>query len=413
MGKETITIKGGRVLDPVTETYTEKDLCIKTDGASRTIDATGCIVTAGLVDPHVHFRDPGQTQKEDIFTGAAAAARGGYTSVIMMGNTDPHPDNPETLRYMIEKGKRTPLHVYASANVTIGMQGSRLTDMETLAAEGAVLFTDDGLPITDEEVMRSACKKAASLNKMISLHEEAPDFVRQPGVHAGSVAKEMGLEGASEEAEITMVARDIAIARETGCSVTVQHISAAASVALIREAKKTYPHIHAEATPHHFSLTQEAVRIHGALAKMNPPLRTEEDRLAIIEGLKDGTIDMIATDHAPHTKEEKEREFVKAPSGIIGLETALSLGIKYLVQPGHLTLARLIRLMTYLPAVITGIPAGTLDGEIRDVVVFDPEATWVAGHYRSKASNSPFTGMTLPGVVKMTICKGNVVYEAG
>lgn len=424
-----LLITGGTVIDPATGLHAKKDLAAK-DGTIRelaspgslaalavlpgchTIDATGCIVAPGLVDPHVHFRDPGQTHKEDIASGAAAAARGGYTSVIMMGNTIPHPDTPETVQYMKEAGKKTPIRVYACGNVTMEMKGKTLTDMKALKKAGAVLFTDDGLPLMDEDVMKKACAQAAALGMMISLHEEDPAFIKEPGINAGAVAKEMGLSGASREAEISMVKRDIAIARETGCAITVQHISAAETVELIRQAKKEGIRVHGEATPHHFTLTEEAVRKYGTNAKMNPPLRTENDRQAIMEGLQDGTIEMIATDHAPHAPAEKARPFTEAPSGIIGLETALSLGIRTLVQAGCLSLENLLKCMSTNPAAVTGIPGGTLRiGAPADIVVFHPQETWIAGHYRSKSENTPFTGETLPGVVRATVCAGRIAYE--
>ena len=424
-----LLITGGTVIDPSTGLNKKKDLAVK-DGtireiaspgalaalsvmpACQTIDATDCIVAPGLVDAHVHFRDPGQTEKEDIITGAQAAAKGGYTSVVMMGNTIPHPDTPETVKYMIQKGRQTPIRVYAAGNVTMEMKGKTLTDMKALKAAGAVLFTDDGLPVPDESVMRKACEQAAALHMMISLHEEDPAFITEPGINRGVVAKEIGLSGASREAEISMVKRDIAIAKETGCSITVQHISAAETVELIRQAKKEGVPVHGEATPHHFTLTEDAVREHGTNAKMNPPLRTEEDRIAIIEGLKDGTIEMIATDHAPHTAAEKAKPFTQAPSGITGLETALSLGIQTLVHTGCLTMENLLKCMSTNPARITGISGGTLKiGAPADIVVFDPQKTWVAGSYRSKAENTPFTGRTLPGVVYATVCNGRIAYE--
>ena len=419
-------ITGGTLIDPASGYRGKKDIAVRGDrietiadpglpvpgAADKIIDATGCIVTAGLVDPHVHFRDPGQTEKEDILTGAAAAAKGGYTSVIMMGNTIPHPDNADTIRYMLEKGAHTGIRVYAAGNVTDGMRGETLTDARALKEAGAVVLTDDGLPLRSAQVMCEACKQAAQAGMMVSLHEEDPLFIRENGINAGDVAREMGLSGASREAEIVMVARDIEIARETGCTLTVQHISAAETVALIRRAKAEGVRIHAEATPHHFTLTEDAVRTHGTNAKMNPPLRTERDRAAIIEGLADGTIEMIATDHAPHTTAEKARPFTEAPSGIIGLETALSLGIRELVTPGHLTWEALLKCMSTNPARITGISGGSVrEGDCADLLVFDPQAEWKVSSFRSKADNSPFTGETLPGVVHVTICGGKTVYE--
>ena len=292
------------------------------------------------------------------------------------------------------------------------MKGKTLTDMKALKEAGAVLFTDDGLPLSDEGLMEAACEQAATLGMMISLHEEDPAFIKEAGINEGEVAKKMGLTGASREAEISMVKRDIAIARKTGCALTVQHISAAETVALIREARQEGLPVHGEATPHHFTLTEEAVLIHGTNAKMNPPLRTEKDRQAIIEGLRDGTIEMIATDHAPHAPAEKALPFTKAPSGIIGLECALSLGIRTLVQTGCLSLENLLKCLSTNPATITGISGGSLQvGAPADIVVFDPQETWVAGNYRSKSENTPFTGETLPGVVHATVCAGRIVYE--
>ena len=381
------------------------------------LDATGLTLMPGLIDPHVHFRDPGQTHKEDIESGALTAAAGGFTSVIMMGNTVPRIDTPEVIQSVLEKGSATPIRVYTCANITRDMAGRELVDMDACIQAGAVLFTDDGLPIRDEAMMRTACIEAAKRNKVLSLHEEAPEHVTEAGVNAGVVAKEMGLTGASREAEISMVKRDIQIARETGCRITVQHISAAESVALIREAVAEDAAagrerlIHAEATPHHFTLTEEAVRIHGTLAKMNPPLREEKDRQAILEGLRDNTIDMIATDHAPHAPEEKAREFTKAPSGIIGLETALSLAVRELVQKNVLTLQELTQKTSFNAAKLYDIEGGSIDvGAAADIVLIDLNRTWDYDTTFSKSENTPFLGETLPGLVRYTICKGQIVF---
>lgn len=387
---------------------------VQTNGAElQVIDAAGLTVTAGLVDGHVHFRDPGQTYKEDILTGAAAAARGGFTSVVMMGNTIPHMDTPQTLSYALEKGALTGIHTYVCGNITMGMEGKELTDMPALLAAGAVLFTDDGKPILDDDLMTAACKEAARLHKVVSLHEENPAYIKENGINKGAAAQKLGLTGSDRQAEISMVERDIRIARETGCALTVQHISAAESVELIRQARKEGLPIHAEATPHHFTLTEDAVLAHGTLAKMNPPLRLESDRQAIIEGLQDGTIDMIATDHAPHSKEEKEKPFKEAPSGIIGLETSFSLGLRELVAPGYLTLTSLLQRMTTGTAHLYELPAGTVqEGRPADLMIFDPAATWIVPEKSaSKAVNSPFIGETMPGVIRYTICSGKIVYE--
>lgn len=378
----------------------------------KVLDAQGLIVAPGLVDVHVHFRDPGFTYKEDIETGAAAAAKGGFTTVVLMANTKPVVDNEETLGYVLEKGKQMPIHIESCANVTMGMKGQQLTDMEALAARGAAGFTDDGIPLMDAEIVREAMKRAALLDLPISFHEEDPSKIAQNGINHGKASQHFGIEGSPREAEITLIERDLAIALETGANIDIQHISTGEGVELVRQAKKKGHNIHAEATPHHFTLTEEAVITYGTLAKMNPPLRTEEDRQAIIAGLVDGTIDMIATDHAPHSAEEKARPLTEAPSGIIGLETALSLGITELVQKGYMTLKQLLRLMSTNPAALYHLDAGYLaEKGPADLVLIDTAAKNIPGEYVSKASNSPFTGWELTGKVKATVCAGEIVYQ--
>lgn len=432
-----LLIKNGRIMDPATETEGVYDMLIDEGrvvriGMSGTlddmaresmsmrhdedyteIDAGGCIVAPGLVDGHVHFRDPGFTYKEDIDSGARAAAKGGFTSVIMMGNTDPHMDNVDTIRDVLDRGSKTGINVYTCGNITMNMEGKELTPMQKLTEAGAVLFTDDGKPIIDADIMEKACIKASELDRVISLHEEDPSFITDNGINAGEVASELGLTGSPREAEISMVKRDIEIARKTGATIVVQHISAAESVELIRQARREWVKVFAEATPHHFTLTQEAVRTHGTLAKMNPPLRLESDRMAIIEGLKDGTIDMIATDHAPHSKEEKEKSFREAPSGITGLETSLALGIRELVKPGYLTMMELLSVMSAKPAALYGLDAGTIrEGSVADLIIFNPDAEWVFDKSLSKATNTPFLGERLPGKIFFTVCRGKIVYKA-
>ena len=429
-----IYIKSGRIVDPVTGYDGLGDVAVVNNmiaGAGpdldievikakydvldediQIIDATGLVVAPGLVDTHVHFRDPGFTYKEDIETGAAAAARGGFTTVVCMANTKPVVDNIDTLKYIQEKGEKTGIHVLQTATVTKGMAGKELVDMDALEEAGAAGFTDDGLPIMDEAVLLEALEKAKELGLPVSLHEEDPLFIKQPGVNMGKVSETLNYGGAGRTAEDIMVARDSALALHTGACLCIQHISSKNSVEYVRAAKKLGADIHAEATPHHFTLTEEAVLEYGTNARMNPPLRTEEDRLAIIEGIKDGTIDIIVTDHAPHSSEEKAQALDKAPSGIIGLETSLALGIRSLVQPGHISLLKLMELMSKNPSELYGLIPGSLqEEEIADLVIFGENETWTAGDYASKADNSPFTGWELPGKVHYTICAGNIVYK--
>lgn len=389
----------------------------KTDGPAaeengRVIEADGLYAAPGLVDTHVHFRDPGAEYKEDIFTGAKAAAAGGVTSVVLMANTTPHVDNEETLRYVIGKGARTDIHVYTCANVTMDMAGDELTDMDGLLKAGAVGFTDDGKPIMDSGIARKAMQEAARLRAPISFHEENPAFIVNNGINAGKAAAYFGIGGSDRQAEIDMVRRDLSIALETGADIVIQHISAKEAVELVRQARKKSRRVHAEATPHHFSLTEDAAIRFKTLAKMNPPLREEADRLAIIEGLKDGTIDLIATDHAPHSAAEKERPITEAPSGIIGLETSLALGLMNLVHTNALTMTELIRCMSENPAKLYGLEAGSVaEGGPADLVLFDEKEEWTPEQFVSKSQNSPFLGQTLQGKVKMTICRGKVIYE--
>lgn len=417
-------IRGARVLDPLNGTDRKADILIE-DGriaavgepldesrCDRVLEAEGLAVAPGFVDVHVHFRDPGFTHKEDILTGAAAAAAGGFTTVICMANTAPVNDNPETLSYVLEKGRQTGIHVLSCAAVTKGMQGKELTDMEGLLRCGAAGFTDDGKPILDENLLRAALTEAARLDVPVSLHEEDPAFIADNGINRGAVSEKLGIGGSPAEAEITMVERDCRLAEETGARLAIQHISAAEAVDAVRRSKERGSHVAAEATPHHFTLTEEAVLEFGTLAKMNPPLRTEKDRLAVIEGLRDGTIDMIATDHAPHSTEEKQQSLTKAPSGIIGLETALSLGITELVRPGYLSLMELMEKMSRNPARFYKLPyEGIVSGAPADLVIFDENEEWTVENFHSKSSNSPFAGRRLYGRVRYTICQGKMVYE--
>lgn len=418
-----ILIKNGRVVDPVTNTDGKMDVLLEGPVIvkvgqelqapdAQVIDASGLVVAPGLMDAHVHFRDPGYPEKEDINTGARAAAKGGFTTVVCMANTKPAVDDIDTLNYVQKKGEQAAVHVLQAAAITKGLAGKELTDMEALAHAGAAGFTDDGIALMDEGLLLSAMEKASELGLPISLHEEDKALILAQGVHQGRVSGMLGYGGAPRVSEDVMVARDCMLALHSGASVCIQHISSKNSVELVRTAKKLGANIHAEATPHHFTLTEEAVLKYGTNARMNPPVRTEEDRQAIIRGLQDGTIDMIVTDHAPHTAEEKALPLKEAPSGIIGLETSLGLGIRSLVEPGYLTLLELIRLMSSNPAgFYRMIPGSITEDAPADLVLFREQELWRAEQFASKASNSPFLGWELPGKVHYTICAGRIVYE--
>lgn len=424
-----ILIQNANVVNPEKGSEEQADICIE-DGkiiavgknldfhikpGSRddvVINGWGLVAAPGLIDVHVHFRDPGQTYKEDIQTGARAAAKGGFTTVVCMANTKPPVDNADTLEYVKREAAKTGIHVLQAAAVSKGLMGKELVDMEELKAHGAAGFTDDGIPLMDERLVKLAMEKAAKLDLPLSFHEENPAFIKDNGINHGRVSEELGIYGSPALAEDCLVARDCMIALHTKAPVDIQHISSRAAVKMVKLAKELGAEVYAEVTPHHFSLTEEAVLKHKGLAKMNPPLRTEEDRAAIIEGLKDGSIDIIATDHAPHSREEKERELKGALSGIIGLETALALAITNLVRPGHLTLPELMKKMSLNPARLYRLDKGGIEeGKPADLVLFDPEEEWIVGEFASKSSNSPFIGERLFGKVKYTICNGQIVYQ--
>lgn len=415
-------IKNVTVIDPAHNSVEKKDIMIENglisglgqydsrETCGVTINAEGLMAAPGLADVHVHFRDPGFTYKEDIQSGALAAAKGGYTTVVCMANTKPAVDNPDTLRYVLGEALKVPIKVKTTAAVTKGLKGAELTDMAELKAMGAVGFTDDGIPLLDAGVVYAAMLKAKEIGVPLSFHEEDPHLIGNNGINRGNISDLLGISGSPHTAEDVMVARDCILALETGARVNIQHMSSAYAVEAVKAAKILGADIWAEASPHHFTLTEEAVRLCGAMAKMNPPLRTERDRQRIIEGLAEGTIDMIATDHAPHSKEEKEKSLTEAPSGIIGLETALALGITSLVDKGYLTLIELMRRMSLNPCRFYGFECGIGAGDPADIVIFDAGEEWVVKDFVSKSSNSPFVGTRLRGRVKYTICKGEVVY---
>ena len=421
-----LLIKNGRVMDPksgldqVCDVLVEGKKIVKigqnleaTD--AQVLDASGLVVAPGLVDIHVHFREPGQTHKEDIHTGALAAAAGGFTTVVMMANTNPTISTVETLQEVLESASRENIHIKSVATITENFDGQHLTDFKALLAAGAVGFSDDGIPLTNAGIVRQALIEARKNNTFISLHEEDPNLNGILGFNEHIAKEHFNFCGATGVAEYSMIARDVMIAYDAKAHVHIQHLSKAESVKVVEFAQKLGAQVTAEAAPQHFSKTEALLLTKGSSAKMNPPLRLESDRLAVIEGLKSGVISVIATDHAPHHADEKNvADITKAPSGMTGLETSLSLGLTYLVEAGHLSLMELLEKMTVNPASLYDFNAGFL-GEAgpADITIFDPKADrLVSDHFASKAANSPFVGEELKGQVKYTICDGEIVFQA-
>ena len=421
-----LVIKNGRVMDPKTGLDQVCDILVDQgkiveigpslsyEGA-QVIDASGKVVAPGLVDIHVHFREPGQTHKEDIHTGALAAAAGGFTTVVMMANTTPTISDVETLKEVLDSAAKEAILVKTVATVTKNFDGQHLTDFEGLLQAGAVGFSDDGIPLQSTKVVRQALEEAKRLGTFISLHEEDPELNGILGLNEHIAREHFKVCGATGVAEYSMAARDAMISHATGGHLHIQHLSKAESVKVVEFAQAIGAPVTAEVAPQHFSKTEDLLLSKGSNAKMNPPLRREEDRRAVIEGLKSGVISVIATDHAPHHADEKNvADITKAPSGMTGLETSLSLGLTYLVHAGELGLMELLEKMTYNPAKLYNFEAGYLevDGPA-DIVIFDPTADrLVSDHFASKAANSPFVGESLKGQVAYTICQGKIVYQA-
>ncbi len=418
-----LLIRGATLIDPSQDRMEKADIRIRKGVVAAVADqlpvddaellqADGLYCAPGLVDIHVHLRDPGQTHKEDIFSGCVAAAAGGVTSVVCMPNTNPPVDDPSIVQSILEKSVRADAHVYPVGTITRGLQGQELTDFAILKKAGVCALSDDGKPVPTAGLMAAALKKAAAVGLPVLSHSEDRELAGNGIMHEGRVSVELGVPGIPAQAEEVAIAREIRLAAETGCPVHICHVSTAGSVALLREAKAKGIPVTAETAPHYFTLTHDALRTRDADYRMNPPLRTAADVRAVIHGLQDGTLSIIATDHAPHTAEEKA-DFNTAPNGSVGLETSLAVGITSLVVPGHLTLMQLLRCMSTAPAQLMGFKAGSLrTGMPADMVLFDPNEQWTVQpeQLRGKSHNTPFKGMTLTGKVKATILGGKIVY---
>jgi dihydroorotase len=424
---QPILFRGGRVIDPSQGLDTITDIYVRdgqvvgigadlgTPDDARIVAADGLVIAPGLVDVHVHLREPGGEEKETIATGSASAVAGGFTAICAMPNTAPPIDNQGAVGFVKAKGEAAGLaRIFPIGCVTVGQRGEQLAEFGEMVAAGAVAVSDDGHPVMSSQMMRTALEYARTFGIPVADHCEDMPLAAGGAMHEGIVSMRLGLKGIPAAAEEIHVARDCILAELTGGHVHLCHMSTRGSVELIRRAKEKGLPVTAEAAPHHFALTHERVGEYDTNAKMNPPLREAEDRDAIRAGLADGTIDCIATDHAPHHYDAKEREFDDAPNGIIGLETALSIGIRELVQGGVISLPILIDRMSCAPARLWHLPGGSLrTGGVADLVVFDPAASWTVApeRFRSKSRNTPWAGETLPGVVRMTLVNGRVVYE--
>ncbi len=424
-----ILIRGGRIIDPSRGTDEVGDLFVadgKVQASGRglgrpddaqVLDAAGKVVAPGLIDLHVHLREPGQEDLETVATGAMAAAAGGFSAVCAMPNTDPVTDNQAAVGFIVSQAQRAAkARVYPIGAVSLGQKGQQLAEFGELVGAGAVAVSDDGKPVASSHLMRTALEYARTFGIPVADHCEDPTLSAGGAMHEGLVSTRLGLKGIPAAAEEIMVARDILLAELTGGHVHLCHMSTRGSVELIRRAKDKGLRVTAEACPHHFTLTHEACEGYNTNAKMNPPLREAEDREAIRQALRDGTIDVICTDHAPHHYDAKEREFDDAPNGIIGLETALGLAVSELVEPGLISLPDLVNRMSVMPARIFGLTGGTLaPGSPADVVVFDPGVEWTVRPeaFYSKSRNTPFAGRRLKARPDTTIVRGQVVFARG
>lgn len=435
-----LLIKNGRVIDPatrldrITDVLIEENRILRIGDTDQTefhassvkedaqqeitvVDASGCLVMPGFIDLHVHFRDPGLTYKEDIETGAKAAARGGVTTVCAMPNTKPVVDSVETLDYIQRKAKEKALvHVEQLSAVTMGQEGRELVDMKAMADKGAIAFSEDGKSVMDSALYAEAMKQAAELGAVIMAHCEDKALVRGGVLNEGVASKRFGVPGITNSVEDIITARDIFLAGDYGTKLHLCHCSTAGSVELVRMAKRMGISVTAEVCPHHFTLTDADIDKEDANYKMNPPLRSEADVQALIRGLQDGTMEVISTDHAPHSAEEKAKGFLEAPFGIVGLETSASLTYTALVATGLLTPMQMAEKMSWNPARVIEIQEerGSIDvGKLADIVIFDPDADYIVdrNEFASKGRNTPYHGKQLKGRVKMTICEGQIVYQ--
>ncbi|MFP4200635.1 MAG: dihydroorotase [Clostridia bacterium] len=430
MKMNKILIKGGRVIDPSCGRDGRADILIEGENiaaigdqmsveGAEIIDASGCTVTPGFVDMHVHLREPGFEYKEDIRSGTRAAARGGFTSVVCMPNTSPVIDDETGVRFIIDRTARDGVvRVYPAGAVTKGQKGEEMAELGLMFQAGAKMFSDDGLPVVSARVMSTALSYSSMFGVPISTHEEDPTLAGDGAVNFGRISTLMGLPGMPDEAETVMIARDLELCRRVGGHLHIGHVSTARSVELIARAKEEGVNVTCEVTPHHLTLTEDLVKEsqYDTNTKMKPPLRTEADRQALVKALREGVIDAIATDHAPHSFDDKDKEYLFADNGIIGLETAFALLHDRLVLPGDIPLHRLIEALTVGPAKVLGLSAGTLcEGAPADVTVLRTDQEWAVnpGEFASKGRNTPLAGWSLTGKVEGVIVAGNIVLWGG